>query len=319
MDTQRNHSATHLLHKALKTVLGPNVNQAGSEVSPEKLRFDFTHYEKLTDEQLAAVEKIVNGKIYEGLAVDWFESEIGEAKKLGATALFGEKYGRTVRVVKMGDYSMELCGGCHLKNTAFMGMFLITSESSVAAGVRRIEALTGRKAYDYVVNMRQTLTEAAHAFKTRPEMLIEKISDLHDENTRLSKEIQAMKKDSAKDIVSDLLASACDFNGAKCVTARVDGLSADEMRNLCDGLKDKLQSAVILLVSTDENKGMIIASATKDVVAGGFDCGAFIKKVAASVGGGGGGKPDMAQAGLKDVSRADEAVQNAAAILKDLV
>jgi alanyl-tRNA synthetase len=215
MDTQRNHSATHLLHKALKTVLGPNVNQAGSEVSPEKLRFDFTHYEKLTDEQLAAVEKIVNGKIYEGLAVDWFESEIGEAKKLGATALFGEKYGRTVRVVKMGDYSMELCGGCHLKNTAFMGMFLITSESSVAAGVRRIEALTGRKAYDYVVNMRQTLTEAAHAFKPRPEMLIEKISDLHDENTRLSKEIQAMKKDSAKDIVSDLLASACDFNGAK--------------------------------------------------------------------------------------------------------
>ncbi len=318
LDTERNHSATHLLHKALKSVLGPNVNQAGSEVSAEKLRFDFTHYEKLTDEQLEAVEKTVNDHIYEGLNIEWFESGINEAKQRGATALFGEKYGQTVRVVQMGDYSMELCGGCHLKNTAFMGMFVITGENSVAAGVRRIEALTGRNAYAYIKSMRATLNDAACALKTRPDLLVEKIGDLHDANKALEKEIQAMKHASAKDTVSELAASAFDLNGRKCVTARIDGLSADEMRGLSDGLKDRLGSAVILLVSTDDNRGMIVASATKDAVADGFDCDAFIKKVASSVGGGGGGKPDMAQAGLKDISRADEAVQNAAAILKDM-
>lgn len=319
LDTERNHSATHLLHKALKNVLGVNVNQAGSEVSPEKLRFDFTHYEKLMDEQLDATEKIVNAKIYDGLDIVWFESEIGEAKKLGATALFGEKYGKTVRVVKMGDYSMEFCGGCHLKNTAYMGMFIITSESSVAAGVRRIEALTGRKAYEYVKNMRGNINEAAHALKTKPEAMLARIGDLHAANDKLSKELHALKSACAKDTVSGLLSKACDLNGCKCIAARVDGLTADEMRNLCDSLKDKLKSAVVLLVSTDNNKGMIVASATKDAVAVGFDCGAYVRKVASSVGGGGGGKPDMAQAGLKDVSRADEAVENAAAILKEML
>lgn len=316
--TQRNHTSTHLLHKALKTVLGAHVNQAGSEVSAEHLRFDFSHFEKMSDEELKRVETIVNEEILKCTPVEIFEAPIEEAKKLGATALFGEKYGKVVRVVKIGDYSMEFCGGCHLSNTGFAGLFKIISESGVAAGVRRIEAVTGKRALEYFEATQTELNRAAAAAKSSPANLTARIEDMLDNTAKLQKELNVLKSKQSGGIADELIADKLDWKGIPTVAAYVENLGVDELRELCDKLRDKLTSAVVLLVSVKDERGIIIAAATKDAVDAGFNSGAFVKKVAQSVGSSGGGRADMAQAGLKDVSRAKEAVGNAKKILAEM-
>jgi len=318
MDVQRNHTATHLLHKALKIVLGNHVNQAGSEVTADKLRFDFSHFEKMTEDEIKRVELIVNQQIGECTDVDWFETDINEAKNLGATALFGEKYGTTVRVVKVGDYSMELCGGCHLSNVGFAGMFKILSESGVAAGVRRIEAVTGRKAYEIVGQMQEKLEDAAQIAKTTPENLVFRMKDLMETNSKLQKEIAELKRKSSGDLAGELSEAKQTIGGVDVVIAKSDGLDMDGLRNLSDQIRDKLQSGAVFLVSVSDEKGFMLASATKDIVAKGFHAGNLVKAVAQALGSGGGGRPDMAQAGLKDIAKAEEAVAVAAQKMKEL-
>ncbi len=315
MDTQRNHTSTHLLHKALKMVLGTHVNQAGSEVSSDRLRFDFSHFEKMTKEQIAETERIVNEQILKCIPVETFTSDINDAKKLGATALFGEKYGKEVRVVKIGDYSMELCGGCHLKNTGFAGMFKIISESGVAAGVRRIEAVTGSKAYEYVNSMQETLNEATVSAKTSPDMLVGKINELNENISKLNKEISVLSSKANAGQTDELINTKFTKDGIDYIVKNIGSADINKLRDLSDKLKDKLDCGVILLVCENEGKGLMLSSATKKAVEAGFNCGNFIKEVAKSVGSGGGGRPDMAQAGFKDSALADECVKNALAII----
>ena len=315
--TERNHTSTHLLHKALKMVLGTHVNQSGSEVSADRLRFDFSHYEKVTDEEIKQVEKIVNDEIIKCTDVVWFEKDKSEAKEIGATALFGEKYGDRVRIVQVGDFSMELCGGCHLKNTGHAGMFKILSESGVAAGVRRIEAVTGISAYNHMLEVEAMLNNAAKTAKSSTSQLTNRIVDLQSQINALQKEINEMKNNQNKEAANDLTSKIFEVNSIKCIFEVVDGLDANELRNLCDKLREKLVSGVVFLASANEEKGFLICGATKDVVSNGFNAGAFVKKVAQSVGSGGGGKPDMAQAGLKDISRKEEAITNARTMIND--
>lgn len=316
MNTQRNHTATHLLHKALKMVLGNHVNQAGSEVSEDRLRFDFSHFEKMTEEQIKEVEKIVNEEILKCIPVSKFTASLDEAKKMGATALFGEKYTDTVRVIKIGDFSMELCGGCHLDNTGYAGMFKILSETGVAAGVRRIEAVTGKRAYEYVNSLQNSIHEAAVAAKTSPEMLVARIEDMNDTASKLQKELAALLSKANTEKVDELLSDKISKEGIDYIFKNIGEGDINTLRDLSDKLKDKLECGVALLVSTSNGKGLILASATPKAVEAGFNCGKFIKEVAASIGSGGGGKPDMAQAGFKDAAKADECITNAVNMIK---
>lgn len=316
MNTQRNHTATHLLHKALKMVLGNHVNQAGSEVSEDRLRFDFSHFEKMTEEQIKEVEKIVNEEILKCIPVSKFTASLDEAKKMGATALFGEKYTDTVRVIKIGDFSMELCGGCHLDNTGYAGMFKILSETGVAAGVRRIEAVTGKRAYEYVNSLQNSIHEAAVAAKTSPEMLVARIEDMNDTASKLQKELATLLSKANTEKVDELLSDKISKEGIDYIFKNIGEGDINTLRDLSDKLKDKLECGVALLVSTSNGKGLILASATPKAVEAGFNCGKFIKEVAASIGSGGGGKPDMAQAGFKDAAKADECITNAVNMIK---
>ncbi len=316
LNTQRNHTSTHLLHKALKMVLGNHVNQAGSEVSEDRLRFDFSHFEKMTEEQIKEVEKIVNDEILKCIPVSKFTASLNEAKKMGATALFGEKYTDTVRVIKIGDFSMELCGGCHLDNTGYAGMFKILSETGIAAGVRRIEAVTGKKAYEYVNSLQGSIHEAAATAKTSPEMLVQRIEDMNNNISKLHKELAALLGKANTEKVDELLNDKISKNGIDYIFKNIGEGDINTLRDLSDKLKDKLECGVALLVSTSNGKGLILASATPKAVEAGFNCGKFIKEVAASIGSGGGGKPDMAQAGFKDISKADACISNAINMIK---
>ncbi len=268
-------------------------------MSAEKLRFDFSHFEKLTDDELKRVEDIVNREILQCRDIVCFETDINDAKKRGATALFGEKYGQTVRVVQVDDFSMELCGGCHLSNTGHAGLFKILSENGVAAGVRRIEAVTGRKAVELVANMQEMLYSAADIAKTTPELLGAKIKDLMDGNAKLQKELAQIKKESSKNAAEELFSLKKEINGVQCICGNADDSDMNELRELADQLRDKLGSGIVFLVSVKEGKGFMLAAATKDVVKNGFHCGSFLKETAKKLGSGGGGRPDMAQAGLK--------------------
>lgn len=317
LNTERNHSATHLLHKALKEVLGEHVNQAGSYVDDERLRFDFSHFEKMTDKELEEVERKVNEEILKKDAVEYFETGIDEARKLGATALFGEKYGSTVRVVKMGDYSIELCGGCHVKNTNDVSVFKILSESSVASGVRRIEGITGKSAIEASLENYKLLATIKDKLRLNNNNIIEKVEELINKNKSLEKELSDFKKEANKDKLSDIVKDAFEVNGIKCVVARVDGLDMNELRDFCDRIKDKESRVIVFFVSVKDEKGFMICSSDKETVKGGFNCGNFIKDVAKSIGSGGGGRPDMAQAGIKDISKADLAVENAVKFIKE--
>lgn len=311
MDTARNHTTTHILHKALKEVLGEHVEQAGSLVSPERLRFDFQHYSGMTREELELVENKVNDIILESLPVNIIETTLNEAKKLGAIALFGEKYAERVRVVKVGDYSVELCGGTHLTNTSQSGLFRIVSEGGVAAGIRRIEAVTGEKAIEYYRERETHLNRSAQLLKTLPLEVPNKIESLLKEIKDLEKEIERLKGKMAGGIVEELMAKKEIIAGIPVIISRQDDLDLEGLRNLGDRLRDRLESGLIVLGTSKNSKVNFVVMATKDMVKKGIHSGSLIAQIAKITGGGGGGRPDMAQAGGKDPSLVNQALEKA--------
>ncbi|HEY5585455.1 MAG TPA: alanine--tRNA ligase [Ruminiclostridium sp.] len=315
MAISRNHTTTHLLHKALRTVLGDHVHQAGSLVEPHKLRFDFSHFSAMTDEELKAVEDMTNDAILSSLTVNVTEMPIDEAKKLGAMALFGEKYGNTVRVVKVADYSIEFCGGTHIDNTSQASLVKVLGESGVAAGVRRLEALTGDGAIKYYAEKENMLNEVAQALKASPQDSLKKVESLGHELRSAEKEIEKLRNKLVSGETEDIIANAADVKGIKVVIARFDTLDIEGLRNTGDMLKNKIASGVVVLGSSHNDKVSFIVTATKDVMAKGIHSGNIIKEVAKIAGGGGGGRPDMAQAGGKDISKINEALKAAIAVI----
>ncbi|UFJ38979.1 alanine--tRNA ligase [Brevibacillus humidisoli] len=316
IDIVKNHTATHLLHQALKDVLGTHVNQAGSLVAPERLRFDFTHISTVSPEELEQIEAIVNEKVWANLGVDVMQKPLAEAKAMGAMALFGEKYGEIVRLVQVGDYSLELCGGCHVNNTAEIGLFKIVSESGIGAGTRRIEAVTGRGAYQYLNQQLNTLREVAHAVKAtqlqetpaRVEAVLQQIREVQRENESLRAKLGNMEAVGLTEQVKQV-------GDVQVLSARVSAADMDSLRGMVDDLKAKLGSAVIVLGAVDGEKVQLVAGVTKDLMEQGFHAGKIVKEVAGRCGGGGGGRPDMAQAGGKDPAKLGEAL----AVVEELV
>lgn len=315
-DTCKNHSATHLLQKALRMVLGDHVEQAGSFVNGDRLRFDFSHSSAMTKEELEKTERIVNEQIGLSLPVVTEVMSIEDAKKTGAMALFGEKYGETVRVVKMGEFSTELCGGTHVGNTGEVRLFKILSESGVAAGVRRIEALTGNGVMEYYAKMEQELTEAAAIVKTAPTELLARLSHLMAELKALHSENESLKSKAAKDALGDVMDQVQEVKGVKLLAAKVAGVDMNGLRDLGDQLKEKLADGVVVLLSENEGKVSLIAMATDGAMAKGAHAGNLIKGIAGIVGGGGGGRPNMAQAGGKNPAGMDEAIAACAKVLE---
>ncbi len=313
----KNHSATHLLQKALKLVLGEHVEQAGSLVEPGRLRFDFSHDKAMTKEEIRQVEEIVNKEIEENIQVATDVMSLDEAKKTGAMALFGEKYGEKVRVVTMGDFSKELCGGTHVPNTGVIGNFKIVSESGVAAGTRRIEALTGAGALDYYRTIEEELIAAAKAAKTDMAGVAGRIEQLLAEVKALTNENQKLKDKMAKESVGDVLSNAVDVNGVKVLPVEVADTDMNALRNLGDELKSKLGTSVVILASEKDGKVNLIAMATDDAVKKGAHAGNIIKSAAALVGGGGGGRPNMAQAGGKNPAGIKDALNHAVETAKN--
>ena len=280
MASARNHSATHILHKVLKEVLGEHVNQAGSLVTPERLRFDVTHFEAITKEELKVIEDKVNDIILESLNITCENMSINDAKNKGAMALFGEKYGDEVRVVSMGDYSIELCGGTHLTNTSQIGMFKILSEGGVAAGVRRIEAITGRAVYNYLKEKEEVITNVCSNLKTKEDGLSQKVTSLIEENKSLSKELHDMKTKMSLQAVDSVLDSKADVNGVNLVTTKFEGMDMNTLKEVADNLRDKLVSGVVVLANIADDKLNLVVTATKDVVDKGVHCGNIVKAIA---------------------------------------
>ena len=311
-----NHSATHLLHKALRMVLGNHVEQAGSLVNEDRLRFDFTHFSALTAGELRQVEEIVNAQIQNGLAVKVENLPIEEARKTGAAALFGEKYGDIVRVVSMGDFSIEFCGGTHVANTGAITAFKILSETGVAAGVRRIEALTAKGLMGYYDEMEQKLLETAKLMKTTPDSLAEKTAHLLAENKALRSEIESLKSKLAKDAAKDIMDQVTEIKGVKLLAAKIENVDMNGLRELGDQLKEKLGEGVIVLASASDGKVSLMAMVTKEAMDRGAHAGNLIKAAAALVGGGGGGRPNMAQAGGKNPEGIEDALAKAAEVLE---
>ncbi len=316
---RKNHSATHLLHRALKDVLGEHVNQAGSIVMPNRLRFDFTHYEPVTPEELKRIEEIVNSKVFEALDVVTIETSLKEAQEMGVVGLFEDKYKDQVRVLKMGDYSKELCGGTHVPNTSSIGLFKILSESSIAAGVRRIEAITGRAIYEYINEMEGNLDEISSVLKSNKANLINKVKSLVEDIREKDKEIEALKSKMATSIADEILSSKVDVEGINLITYKVDNLDMNSLRNLGDKIKDKLNTGVIVLASIAGEKLSFVSMVSKDLVEKGIHAGNIIREVAKATGGGGGGRPDMAQAGGKDITKVDEALSIVPNLIKSQI
>lgn len=312
----RNHTVTHLLHKALRNVLGDHVTQAGSLVEPDRLRFDFRHFSAMTKEEIKQVEEEVNARILDDLEVLVREMPVDEANRIGAIALFGEKYGDIVRVVQAGEYSTELCGGTHLKSTAQAGLFKIVSEGGVAAGVRRIEALTGKGALVYYDEVEEKLENIASVLKTTPQESLRRVETISAELKAALKEIEQLKAKLASSSFDEVLENAEDVDGVRIVTGRFDQLDMEALRNTCESLRSKAGTGVVVLASALGGKVSFVAMATKDAVARGIHCGNIVKEAAKAAGGGGGGRPDMAQAGGKDVSKIDEALRLAAEAAK---
>ncbi len=317
-DISRNHTATHLLDAALRNVLGTHVQQAGSLVDDEKLRFDFTHFKPLSEEELKKVERLVNEKILEGLDVVTYEKTLEEAKKMGAIALFDEKYADTVRVVCAGDFSMELCGGTHISNTSSIGMFKIISENGVAAGVRRIEAVTGKGAVNYIENLEKILKETAGILKAQIKDAPLKAQSITEEVKQKDKEIEILKGKMASNISDDIAKTSKNIKGINVVTAVCD-LDVNGLRDLGDKLKCKLGKSIVVLASTKGDKVTFISMASKDAVKDGAHSGVIVKEIAKIAGGSGGGRPDMAQAGAKNKDKVDEALQAVTAIVENMI
>lgn len=305
----KNHTATHLLHQALKDVLGEHVNQAGSLVEADRLRFDFSHFGQVKPEELTRIEEIVNDKIWQSIQVATNFKPIAEAKAMGAMALFGEKYGDIVRVVQVGDYSLELCGGCHVSNTSSIGLFKIVSEGGIGAGTRRIEAVTGQGAYKLLNDQVAILTNAASKLKTNLKDVPSRIDILMGELKQLQRENESLSAKLGNIEASNLTDKAVEVNGVKVLSAKIIGTDMNNLRNMADDLKQKLGSAIIVLGSVQEDKVNLIAAVTPDLIEKGYHAGKVIKEVATRCGGGGGGRPDMAQAGGKDPNKLDQALQ----------
>ena len=317
--TARNHSATHLLHKALRTVLGDHVEQAGSLVTRDRLRFDFTHFSAMTPEEIRQVEEIVKKEIHAGLSVVTDEMSLEDAKKTGAMALFGEKYGETVRVVRMGDFSTELCGGTHVANTSSISSFKILSEAGIAAGVRRIEALTSDGLMAHYAETEKELHEAAAAAKTTPGALTAKIEAMLEEIKALHSENEKLKSKLAKEAMGDVMDQVQEVKGVKVLAVRADGVDMNGLRNLGDQLKEKLGEGVIVIASVLDGKVNLMATATDGAQKAGAHAGNLIKAIAGLVGGGGGGRPNMAQAGGKNPAGVDEALAKVAETVESQV
>lgn len=315
--TAKNHTATHLLHKALREVLGTHVQQAGSLVNGQRLRFDFNHYEAMTSEEIEKVENLVNEKIAESLCVTVRNMSMDEAKKEGAMALFGDKYGDVVRVVKVDDFSIELCGGTHIDNIAKIGLFKIESESGIAAGVRRIEAVTGLGAYELVKKMERTLKEIAKTVKSDEANVVERVEKMTETLRENSKEIETLKAKITNYEAGSLNDAAEEINGVKVVIKTFKDKTAEELRQMVDSLKDKLGSCVVVLAS-GEDKAVFAVGVTKDLI-GKVKAGNLVKEAAQIAGGNGGGRPDFAQAGGKDASKIEEAVAKVRETLKTLL
>lgn len=316
---RRNHSATHLLHRALKDVLGEHVNQAGSVVMPNRLRFDFTHFEGVTQDELMKIEKIVNSKILDSLEVVTIETSLTRAQEMGVVGLFEDKYKDEVRVLKMGDYSKELCGGTHVFNTANIGMFKIVSESSIASGVRRIEAITGEGVYDYLNRMEEEINEISNVLRANKNNILEKVKILTEDIKEKEKEIESLKSKMASSIADEILSTKVDIEGITLVASKVDNLDMNGLRNLGDEIRNRLGSGVVVLGSIQNNKLSFVTMATKDLTDKGIHAGNIIKEVAGRTGGGGGGRPDMAQAGGKDITKIDEALSIAPDLIRSQI
>ncbi|MEK4668520.1 alanine--tRNA ligase [Niallia sp. FSL R7-0271] len=314
----KNHTATHLLHQALKDVLGTHVNQAGSLVQTDRLRFDFSHFGQITAEELEKIEKIVNEKIWESIAVQIDYKDIEEAKAMGAMALFGEKYGKVVRVVQVGDYSLELCGGCHVDNTSTIGLFKIISEAGIGAGTRRIEAVTGQAAYQQLTDQLNILKDAASKLKTNPKDVGTRIETIQAELKQLQRENESLAAKLSNIEAGNLVDQVKDVNGVNVLTASIKGVEMNNLRTMADDLKQKLDSGIIVLGSVNEDKVNLIAAVTKDLMDKGYHAGKIIKEVATRCGGGGGGRPDMAQAGGKDPQKLQEALNYVEEYIKSI-
>jgi alanyl-tRNA synthetase len=317
--TCRNHSATHLLQKALREVLGDHVEQAGSYQDPDKTRFDFSHHQAMTAEEIKKVEDLVNAKIAEALPVVTEEMTMEEAKKTGAMALFGEKYGDRVRVVKMGDFSIELCGGTHVSNTSHVGIFKIVSESGVAAGVRRIEALTGSNARNYYIDVENRLDEAAKVLKTNPADVADHIKKLQEELKALKSENESLKSKEAKAALGDVTDQVREVKGVKLLATAIKGVDMNGLRDLGDQMKAKLGEGVVVLISEADGKVNLVTMATDGAMAKGAHAGNLVKAIAPKVGGGGGGRPNMAQAGGKNPAGIADAIAEAEKVLAEQI
>ncbi|SDM82280.1 alanyl-tRNA synthetase [Psychrobacillus sp. OK028] len=316
--TIKNHSATHILHQALKDVLGTHVNQAGSYVGPDRLRFDFSHFGQVTKEELEQIERIVNEKVWDNIPVVTGYHNIDEAKQMGAMALFGEKYGDIVRVVQMGDFSLELCGGIHVQNTSQIGIFKILSESGIGAGTRRIEAVTGKGAFEIIKEEEQMLNEAANLLKAQPKDLVNKVTQTLQELKNVQRDNESLSAKIANSQASSVLSSAQKVNDVTVLAVKVDAKDNNQLRQMMDDLKQKLEKAVIVLGAVDGDKVMISAGVTKDIVGGNYHAGNIVKLVAEQCGGKGGGRPDFAMAGAKDASKLESALSSVVEYIKSV-
>jgi len=308
-----------MLQEALKEVIGDHTHQAGSYVDDERLRFDFNHFQALTAEEIEKVENIVNEKIMDVYGVETKLMTLEEAKKTGAMALFDDKYGDKVRVVCVGEFSKELCGGTHVKNSGEIGLFKILSETGVAAGIRRIEAVTGFSAIKYVEEKQKLLKEVCQALKCNEKDVISKISHQGIELKEKEKEISELKSKLTSGAEDEILNSAKEIKGIKVVSYAVEGVDGNALRDLADKIRDKVGSGVVVLASASNDKVNLVAMATKDSLQKGIHCGKIIKEVASIVGGGGGGRPDMAQAGGKNPEKIAEAIEKSYEIIENLV
>ncbi|MFC7684586.1 alanine--tRNA ligase [Ureibacillus sp. GCM10028918] len=304
----KNHTATHIMQRALKDVLGDHVNQAGSYVGPDRLRFDFSHFGPATKEEIEKIERIVNEKIWDDIEVVIEEMPIAEAKEMGAMALFGEKYGDLVRVVQVSDYSVELCGGIHVKRSSEIGLFKIVSEAGIGAGTRRIEAVTGKAAYEAVKEEQRILEESANLLKANPKDLVARVENLQQELKEQQRENDALSQKMANSQASAVLDAAQKIGDVTVLATKVDAKDNNQLRQMMDDLKGKLEKAVIVLGAVDGEKVMLCAGVSKELVGGNYHAGNIVKTVAEACGGKGGGRPDMAMAGAKDASKLEEAL-----------
>ena len=312
---RRNHSVTHLLHRALKDVLGNHVNQAGSLVMPDRMRFDFSHFEAMSKEEIEEVEKIVNEKIFEGLPVETKLTNLNEAKEMGAIGLFEDKYHDEVRVLSMGDYSRELCGGTHVSNTSEISMFKILSESGISNGIRRIEAITGPAVLKYLNELKDEQEEIARELKSNKEEILQKIKLNIKSLKESNKEIEKLEHDMAKDQISGILDAVKNKNGINYVIKKFEGVDVNTLRDLADEVRNKVGSVVVLFATVNEGKLNFVCAVSKDLVEKKISAGKIIKEIAKVAGGGGGGRPDMATAGAKDIDKVEEALNKLSELL----